>query len=137
LNPLCERGEKPGLACNRARPFLLSYCSFSPLPAALTGSQLSELRSARLQSPVAVTAPRACPAEHAQSLRERTRPPLDIQRLLAHLSPLTLRAKCSLYEQGEQIDTVYFLEDAIASVVITMENGSTVEVGLIGGGTSW
>jgi CRP-like cAMP-binding protein len=30
------------------------------------------------------------------------------------------------------IDTVYFLEDAIASVVITMENGSTVEVGLIG-----
>ncbi len=30
------------------------------------------------------------------------------------------------------IQTVYFLEDAVASVVITMENGGTVEVGLIG-----
>ena len=37
-----------------------------------------------------------------------------------------------MHEPGELIDTVYFLEDAVASVVITMENGSTVEVGLIG-----
>jgi CRP-like cAMP-binding protein len=56
----------------------------------------------------------------------------DIQRLSVHLVPVTLKSKRSLHEQGEQIDTVYFLEDAVASVVITMENGSTVEVGLIG-----
>jgi len=46
--------------------------------------------------------------------------------------PVTLKAKRSLHESGEQIDTVYFLEDAVASVVITMKNGSTVEVGLVG-----
>jgi len=59
-------------------------------------------------------------------------PPLDIRRLSAHLVPVTFKSKRSLHEPGERIDTVYFLEDAIASVVITMENGNTVEVGVIG-----
>lgn len=59
-------------------------------------------------------------------------PPADIGCLSSHLLPVALKAKRSLHESGEQIDTVYFLEDAVASVVITMENGSTVEVGLIG-----
>jgi CRP-like cAMP-binding protein len=59
-------------------------------------------------------------------------PPPDISSLSPHLLPITLKAKRALLEPGELIDTVYFLEDAIASVVITMENGSTVEVGLIG-----
>ncbi|HEY1805841.1 MAG TPA: Crp/Fnr family transcriptional regulator [Terracidiphilus sp.] len=59
-------------------------------------------------------------------------PPPDIKRLVPHLLPITLKAKRSLHEPGEPIDTVYFLEDAIASVVATMENGNTVEVGLIG-----
>lgn len=49
-----------------------------------------------------------------------------------YLLPVTLKRRRSLHEPGELIDTVYFLEDAVASVVITMENGSTVEVGLIG-----
>jgi CRP-like cAMP-binding protein len=57
---------------------------------------------------------------------------LDMQRLSPYLTPVTLKSKHSLHEPGERIDTVYFLEDAVASVVITMENGSTVEVGLIG-----
>lgn len=59
-------------------------------------------------------------------------PTRDIQRLSAHLAPVSFKSKRSLHEPGERIDTVYFLEDAIASVVITMENGNTVEVGLIG-----
>jgi CRP-like cAMP-binding protein len=59
-------------------------------------------------------------------------PPPDLQRLAAHLVPVTFKIEHSLHEPGEQVDTLYFLEDAIASVVITMENGSTVEVGLIG-----
>src|SRR5580658_6139472 len=59
-------------------------------------------------------------------------PALDIQRLSAHLAPVTFKSKHTLHELGERIDTVYFLEDSVASVVITMENGSTVEVGLIG-----
>jgi CRP-like cAMP-binding protein len=59
-------------------------------------------------------------------------PAQDIQRLSPHLTPITFKSKRSLHEPGERIDIVYFLEDAVASVVITMENGSTVEVGLIG-----
>ena len=76
LNPLYVSGEKFGLARNRAWPFPLCFCSFSRQPAALTESRLAELRSARLQSPVAVTAPRACPAERDRSLPARIRPPL-------------------------------------------------------------
>ena len=59
-------------------------------------------------------------------------PAVDIERISEHLAPVTLKSKRSLQEHGERIDTVYFLEDAVASVVVTMKNGSTVEVGLIG-----
>jgi CRP-like cAMP-binding protein len=59
-------------------------------------------------------------------------PAPEIQRLSSHLTRVTFKSKRSLHEPGERIDTVYFLEDAVASVVITMENGATVEVGLIG-----
>jgi CRP-like cAMP-binding protein len=76
------------------------------------------------------------PVVHSQQLYKNrvlaSLPPPDAQRLAAHLSPVTLKAKRSLHEPGEEIETLYFLEDAVASVVITMENGSTVEVGLIG-----
>ncbi|HVN94640.1 MAG TPA: Crp/Fnr family transcriptional regulator [Terracidiphilus sp.] len=58
--------------------------------------------------------------------------PADISCLSPELVPTHFKLNQSLYEPGEMIDTVYFLEDAIASVVVTMENGSTVEVGLIG-----
>lgn len=59
-------------------------------------------------------------------------PHSEINRLSEHLLPVTLKMKHSLHEPGQLIDKVYFLEDAVASVVITMENGGTVEVGLIG-----
>ncbi len=59
-------------------------------------------------------------------------PPPDIRSLSPHLEPITFKMKQSLHEPGEAIETVYFPEDAVASVVITMENGSTVEVGLVG-----
>lgn len=59
-------------------------------------------------------------------------PAADIKRLAPHLSPLTLKINRSLHEPGQTIDTVYFLEDGICSVVVTMENGSSVEVGIIG-----
>jgi CRP-like cAMP-binding protein len=56
----------------------------------------------------------------------------DMNRLAPHLSPVTLNINRSLYDPGQTIDTVYFLEDGVCSVVITMENGRTVEVGVIG-----
>jgi CRP-like cAMP-binding protein len=58
--------------------------------------------------------------------------PSDVKSLSPHLLPITLKMRQALHEQGELIDKVYFLEDAIASVVVTMENGSTVEVGVLG-----
>lgn len=58
--------------------------------------------------------------------------PPDLKRLAPHLVPLTLKIRHSLLEPGELIDTVYFMEDAVASVVVAMETGDTVEVGLIG-----
>lgn len=59
-------------------------------------------------------------------------PAVDIQRLSGHLVPTKFKSKQSLHEAGAKIHTVYFLEDAVASVVITMKDGNTVEVGLIG-----
>jgi CRP-like cAMP-binding protein len=59
-------------------------------------------------------------------------PAEDLQRLAGHLSPQIFKSKRGLHETGILIDAVYFLEDAISSVVVTMQNGSTVEVGLIG-----
>lgn len=59
-------------------------------------------------------------------------PAVERQQLSGHLAPMTFKSNHNLHEPGMMIDTIYFLEDAIASVVVTMQNGSTVEVGLIG-----
>ncbi len=72
------------------------------------------------------------PQKHYQNRVLASFPAQDMQRLSTHLTPVTFKSKRSLHEPGERIDTIYFLEDAIASVVITMENGTSVEVGLIG-----
>jgi CRP-like cAMP-binding protein len=77
----------------------------------------------------------ALPVVRKQTFKNRvlaSLPAPDLKRISPHLLPVTLKARRSLHEQGEAIESVYFLEDAVASVVVTMENGSTVEVGLIG-----
>ncbi len=56
----------------------------------------------------------------------------EMKRLAPHLSPVTLNTNRSLYDPGQTIDTVYFVEEGVCSVVVAMENGSTVEVGIIG-----
>ena len=38
----------------------------------------------------------------------------------------------TLHDAGGRVDTVYFLEDGICSMVVTMSSGATVEVGRIG-----
>ena len=57
-------------------------------------------------------------------------PKAEIERLKTHLSPVTLVQEETLLD-GEAPHG-YFLEDGIASVVITVANGDTVEVGIIG-----
>ena len=57
-------------------------------------------------------------------------PKAEIERLQPHLSPVTFKLRQQLLD-GEA-SHVYFLEDGLASVVLSLENGTTVEVGVIG-----
>jgi CRP-like cAMP-binding protein len=59
-------------------------------------------------------------------------PAVEIKCLAPHLSPVTLKINRNLHDPGQTIDTVYFLEEGVCSVVVTMENGNSVEVGIIG-----
>ena len=56
----------------------------------------------------------------------------DIEGLEAHLSPRIFKLNQTLHDPGQKVDTVYFLENGICSVVVTMENGKSIEVGIIG-----
>lgn len=59
-------------------------------------------------------------------------PAREMQQLGPCLSPVDLPRNLTLHEPGQHVDTVYFLESGICSIVATMENGTTIEVGIIG-----
>lgn len=59
-------------------------------------------------------------------------PASEYQRLLPHLELVSLPLRKVLYEVDEPIEYVYFPNHAIASLVSIMEDGSTVEIGLVG-----
>jgi CRP-like cAMP-binding protein len=59
-------------------------------------------------------------------------PPVIIEELAPHLLPVDLPMNRILHDAGQTVDTLYFLEDGICSIVVTMESGFTVEVGRIG-----
>ena len=59
-------------------------------------------------------------------------PAQDLARLAPHLSARTFKRNQTLYDPGQMIETIYFLEDGVCSIVVTMENGDTVEVGVVG-----
>jgi len=54
----------------------------------------------------------------------------EISRLSRHLSPVTLAQEKTLLDG--KVTHAYFLDDGIASVVVTVASGDTVEVGVIG-----
>jgi CRP-like cAMP-binding protein len=56
----------------------------------------------------------------------------DFGRLRPHLKPVILKYKQSLYEAGQPIEFVYFLEAGVASNVNVMENGDAAEIGVVG-----
>jgi CRP-like cAMP-binding protein len=56
----------------------------------------------------------------------------DYQRLLPHLEPVSLSLNQVLYEVNEPITHVYFPSESIVSLVAPMEDGATIEVGLVG-----
>lgn len=59
-------------------------------------------------------------------------PAEEYQCLVPDLKFVSLSIEQVLYEAGEPIKYVYFPHQAIVSLVSTMEDGSTVEVGLVG-----
>ena len=56
----------------------------------------------------------------------------EYQRLVPHLERVSLSLHQIIYEAGEPIIHVYFPHQAIVSLVSTMLNGSTAEVGVVG-----
>ncbi|MHC5758278.1 Crp/Fnr family transcriptional regulator [Nostoc sp.] len=58
-------------------------------------------------------------------------PDSDYQRLIPHMKLVPLSNRQVLYQTGEPITQVYFPNKAVVSIVTTMEDGSTVKVGLV------
>jgi CRP-like cAMP-binding protein len=58
--------------------------------------------------------------------------PEDYEQLARHLEQVSLSLGQVLYLPDEPIRYVYFPESAVISLLATMENGGTVEVGLVG-----
>jgi len=56
----------------------------------------------------------------------------DYARLGPYLKPIALPQKFSLYAARGPLDFVYFLDSGVASLVVTMANGKTAEVGTVG-----
>ncbi len=59
-------------------------------------------------------------------------PSIDYQRILMHLYPVSLTIKQLLYEENSPIDHVYFPLSCVASQVVKMQNGDSVEIATIG-----
>ncbi|MBN4005154.1 Crp/Fnr family transcriptional regulator [Nostoc sp. LPT] len=58
-------------------------------------------------------------------------PASDYQRLVPHLKLVSLEVPQILYQAGEPITQVYFPDKSMVSIVTTMEDGSTAEVGIV------
>ena len=59
-------------------------------------------------------------------------PQAEIARLRPHLEPILLPQDKDLGLPGEKTLYGYFLEEGMASIVVTMRNGISVEVGIVG-----
>jgi CRP-like cAMP-binding protein len=57
-------------------------------------------------------------------------PRAELNRLTSHLSPATFELRKKLLDG--RMNYAYFLEEGLASVVVTAENGKTVEIGVVG-----
>jgi CRP-like cAMP-binding protein len=56
----------------------------------------------------------------------------DLDQFFSDLYPVSLSLRQILCETGGPLEHVYFLEEGVASVLTTMANGATIEVGMIG-----
>jgi CRP-like cAMP-binding protein len=58
--------------------------------------------------------------------------PSDFAQLSSELQPISLAKRQILYDVGSAFDFLYFIEEGFASVLTTMENGTSSEVGMVG-----
>ncbi|HEX8176457.1 MAG TPA: Crp/Fnr family transcriptional regulator [Pyrinomonadaceae bacterium] len=59
-------------------------------------------------------------------------PPEEYERLRHHMEPISLSLGEVVNESGEKMNYVYFPVDSIISLLYTMLNGATAEMGLVG-----
>jgi CRP-like cAMP-binding protein len=59
-------------------------------------------------------------------------PPAELGHLLPHLQPVTFSLGQVVYEPGERINYSYFPTDSVISLLYTTQDGTTVEMGLVG-----
>jgi CRP-like cAMP-binding protein len=58
--------------------------------------------------------------------------PDDLDRFFSNLTPVRLAQRDVIYEIGAPIEDVYFVEDGLTSILTTMADGASVEVGMVG-----
>ena len=58
--------------------------------------------------------------------------PEDSERFFSNLHPVSLALRHVIQPVAAPLEYVYFIEQGVASVLTTMANGATVEVGMIG-----
>ncbi|GAB1542485.1 Crp/Fnr family transcriptional regulator [Scytonema sp. NUACC21] len=71
------------------------------------------------------------PSQPKQNYLLAALPPSEYQRLAPHLELIELLSHQILYEAHEPIKHIYFPNSGVISLVNTMENGSTIEVGVV------
>ena len=59
-------------------------------------------------------------------------PPAERERLSPHLQPVTFSLGQTVCEPDERIDYCYFPTNSVVSLLYTMQDGSTAEMGLVG-----
>jgi CRP-like cAMP-binding protein len=59
-------------------------------------------------------------------------PQEELERFFSELHSFSYPQRHVFYEAGAPIEHVYFIEEGVSSVLTTMSNGSTIEVGMVG-----
>lgn len=75
------------------------------------------------------------PAQPQDSHRNRLLaklPVAEYERLSPHLESVRFDLGDIIYQSGGHIDYIYFLTDCIVSLLYTMENGMSAEIGIVG-----
>ena len=110
----------------------------TPLPnaslSATTATYLAKSRKAMAMSR-ALAQRRRKPESPGMALRNSVLAGLlaaDYEQVLPRLEHVTLRTGQVLYQADQEIEEVYFPEDAVVAMIDTMKDSRTVEVGIIG-----